>query len=133
MSKNNIEETDNGAVDETATPETLEVTEGDEEQGVEENPEQSYNEEDQAKVLIAQMPILYLSRQYKVGDELPASDADMVQAWISANSAVWMNVSEGTHKAIPVTAEPGLTGVSPASETEDNLVGKVPRTNTRKR
>ena len=41
------------------------------------------------KVLTALRPILYLARQYKVGESLPANDAEMVEAWIAAGSAEW--------------------------------------------
>lgn len=41
------------------------------------------------KVLTALRPILYLARQYKVGESLPANDAKMVEAWIAAGSAEW--------------------------------------------
>ena len=41
--------------------------------------------------LIAAYPILYRSRQYWVGEELPADDAGMVQAWIEAGTAAWVD------------------------------------------
>ena len=37
--------------------------------------------------IIAIHPILYLSKQYKVGDELPANDHEMVEAWLKAKTA----------------------------------------------
>jgi hypothetical protein len=37
--------------------------------------------------IIATHPILYLSKQYKVGDELPANDHEMVEAWLKAKTA----------------------------------------------
>ena len=36
--------------------------------------------------LIATYPILYLSKQYEVGDELPANDPKMVEAWLEAKT-----------------------------------------------
>ena len=39
--------------------------------------------------LIAKYPILYLSKQYEVGEELIANDPDMVKAWIDAETAEW--------------------------------------------
>lgn len=84
--------------------------------------------------LIAIKPILYLSRQYKVGDELPVSDANMVQAWLDAKSAVYASgEAKKASTAKPVTAEPGLPGKAAASETGEDLVGKVPKTNARKK
>ena len=85
--------------------------------------------------LIAVNPILYLSRQYKVGDEIPASDPVMVQAWLEAGSAVWESGEAPKKKpaANPVTADPGLPGEAAASESKDNLVGKVPKTSARKK
>lgn len=86
-------------------------------------------------MLIARMSVLYLSRLYKVGDELPTSDPVMVQAWLEAGSAVWESGEAPAKKptAKPVTAEPGLPGKAEASETDDNLVGKVPKTSARKK
>ena len=85
--------------------------------------------------LIARMSVLYLSRLYKVGDELPTSDPVMVQACLEAGSAVWESGEAPAKKptAKPVTAEPGLPGKAEASETDDNLVGKVPKTSARKK
>ena len=62
--------------------------------------------------LIARVSVLYLSRLYKVGDELPTSDPVMVQAWLEAGSAVWESGEAPAKKptAKPVTAEPGLPG-----------------------
>lgn len=83
--------------------------------------------------LIAIYPILYRSTQYKVGQSLPADDERMVQAWIGAGTAKWMDDSETKEptKAKPVTAEPGLPGESKNGESSENLVGKVPKTPTR--
>lgn len=47
--------------------------------------------EEQAAVLMAVYPILYLSKQYRVGDILPAGDPEMVDAWLEAGTAAWMN------------------------------------------
>ena len=82
--------------------------------------------------LIAVHPILYRSRQYWVGQELPADDAGMVQAWIEAGTAAWVGPdTPKPPKAKPAAAEPGLTGESPNGETDENLVGKVPKTPAR--
>lgn len=82
--------------------------------------------------LIAAYPILYRSRQYWVGEELPADDAGMVQAWIEAGTAAWVDPdTQKPPKAKPAAAEAGLAGESPNGETDENLVGKVPKTPTR--
>ena len=39
--------------------------------------------------LIALYPILYHSTQYKVGEELPANNPEMLEAWIKAGTAGW--------------------------------------------
>lgn len=91
--------------------------------------------DDAGKLLIARKPILYLARQYKVGEIIPANDAAMVEAWLDAGSAVWMAVPEKVPKAKPVTAEPGLGGIAAAAaeSDSDDLVGRVPKTKSRKK
>ena len=66
--------------------ETLESGEGAEQdtETVEDAPEKPL-----PKVLTALRPILYLARQYKVGDSLPVNNTEMVEAWIGAGSAEW--------------------------------------------
>ena len=82
--------------------------------------------------LIAVHPILYRSRQYWVGQELPADDAGMVQAWVNVGTAAWVDSdAQKPTKAKPASAEPGLAGESPNGETDENLVGKVPKTPAR--
>lgn len=88
------------------------------------------------KKLIAKSYILYNSTNYKPGDELPANNAAMVEAWLSAGTAVWSAKEENTVvKARSVTAESGLFGTAVSSEAEDgeNLVGRVPKTAARKK
>lgn len=87
------------------------------------------------QILTAVYPILYLSHQYRVGEELPANDPEMVKAWVAAGTAVWMPAMVPATKAKPRTAEPGLPGQVASSESEDgdNLAGKVPKTGARKR
>ena len=90
-------------------------------------------------ILKAICPILLANTQYKPGDDLPASDTALVEAWIEAGTAEWTEeepVKEVKVKAIPVTAEPGRTGKATGGESDENgedLVGKVPKTSTRKR
>lgn len=81
--------------------------------------------------LVAIYPILYRSHQYEIGDNLPADDAEMVQAWLDAKTAAWKKEEEPKVKARPVTAEAGLAGQSPNGETSDNVVGRVPKTPAR--
>lgn len=44
--------------------------------------------------LIAIYPILYESRQYKVGEQLPANNHEMTEAWINAGTAKWDGLDE---------------------------------------
>ena len=88
--------------------------------------------------LTARQSILFESKMYAPGDELPTKNAAMVDAWLAAGTAVWID-DEKTEapkaKARPRTAEPGQPGVAVSSESEDgeNLVGKVPKTASRKK
>ena len=98
--------------------------------------------------LIAKHPILYLTGQYAIGDELPANDPLMVEAWLVAKTAAW-EAEPGDEEfedaeapaeeitevasATSVTAQPGLPGVAVNGETEENLVGRIPKTIGRSR
>ncbi|WP_167955119.1 hypothetical protein [Anaerosporobacter faecicola] len=70
-----------------------EITEVKEEQVQEEKPrrEEDNQEEEKEKIkkLYATYPILFESHQYKVGDQLPTTNMEMVNAWIEAEAAVW--------------------------------------------
>lgn len=46
------------------------------------------------KKLIAKRPILYGSRMYEAGDTLPASDERMVDAWLAAESAEFIDTEK---------------------------------------
>lgn len=85
--------------------------------------------------LTAQQSILFESKMYAPGEELPTKDAGMVEAWLAAKTAVWIDdeQTKASVQARPATAEPGQPGVSVSSESEngDDLVGKVPKTNRR--
>lgn len=86
--------------------------------------------------LIARTTILHDGKLYAIGDELPANNPQMVEAWSSAGTAVWKDDEEVKPvpvKAVARTAEPGLPGTAAASESEDgdDLVGKVPKTAAR--
>lgn len=86
-------------------------------------------------VLKAVYPILYHSHQYKVGDELPTNNPEMVSAWLEAGTAEYFPSDEDAVKAVkatPVTAEAGLPGETVSSESDgEDLVGKVPKTPAR--
>lgn len=86
------------------------------------------------KKLTAQMDILFESKIYAPGEELPTKDEGMVDAWLAAKTAVWIDDEEKkAPEARPRTAEPGLPGAAVSSEAEDgvNLVGRVPKTKAR--
>lgn len=87
--------------------------------------------------LIAKVPILFESKIYGIGEKLPTKNPQIVDAWLSAGTAVWKNDEEikATVKARPATAEAGLAGKALVSESEtgEDLVGKVPKTAARKR
>lgn len=78
--------------------------------------------------LRARLPILYQSRQYRVGDALPANNERLVAAWLESGAAVWLDDEAVTvaPKAKAVTAEAGLPGKSSDGDPEA-LVGKVPK------
>lgn len=85
-------------------------------------------------ILVAVSPILYQSRQYLPGDKLP-ENSDMTDAWIRAGSAVLKE--EGSRpalvKAKPAAALAGLAGDAVNSDSHENLVGRVPITEKRRR
>jgi len=98
--------------------------------------------------LIAKYPILYLSKQYDIGEELVANNPEMVKAWLDAGTAEWVedeeSVSDGAKDekseeelppatATPVVAEAGLAGDAVGAGTDENLVGKIPKTPARSR
>lgn len=94
------------------------------------------SEQEEEQVLLAQTYILYNSHQYKPGDELPASDAGMLEAWLEAGTAAWVTVSEEcVGKAVPASAIAGVCGEAVSSDSDDgeNLVGRVPNNAVRKR
>lgn len=114
------------------------------------------------KKLIAQTSILFESKMYAPGEELPTKNPEMVEAWLKAETAVWKasedpKADEGQAtdemtktdevqpadeemerppvKAEPKTAETGVFGTAEGAETgeAENLVGKVPKTRSRKK
>lgn len=85
--------------------------------------------------LIATCPILYKNKKYITGDELP-QNTDMQEIWMECGSAI---LSEETTekktrtKARSVTAQAGLFGIATNSESEENLIGRVPVTERRRK
>lgn len=77
--------------------------------------------------LTARLPVLYLSRQYRPGDELPATDSALVDAWLESGAAYWADDedTQAAPKARPAAAEAGMPGNSSDADPEA-LVGKVP-------
>ena len=77
------------------------------------------------------------SHLFGIGDELPTTDSDLVQAWVEAGSAVWQDddYTPPTHvKAKLMTAEPGLPGKAVGGDSSgDDLVGKVLRSHTKRK
>lgn len=108
---------------------------GGENQGTGEGAENGDDQEPSPKILTAVYPVLYLSRQYSVGEELPTNDPEIVEAWVAAGTAVWMPDMDPAARAKPRTAEPGIPGQAEYSEAEDrdDLAGKIPKTRARKR
>jgi len=76
--------------------------------------------------LRAKAPVLYASRQYRVGDALPGTDEKLVEAWLESGVAFWdeVDVHEPAPKARPISP-PGKPGKSSDGDP-DALVGKVP-------
>lgn len=87
--------------------------------------------------LIAQQHILFESKIYAPEDEMPTHNQEMVNAWLDAKTAVYVNYEEMkiSAEACSRTAVPGLAGDAPISESEDgdNVVGRVPNTKARKK
>jgi len=85
--------------------------------------------------LVANRLILYRSRLYNPDEELPADDAEMVEAWLQNQSARWASIEpDTTAKATPKTAQTGLFGKVDSGEKDidgDDLVGRVPKTAAR--
>lgn len=82
------------------------------------------NKSNENRILVTVYPILYLSRQYKVGEELPTNNHDMTKAWISSGAAAWITPDKVKKIARISTAEPGLSGTAMPAD-ENCLVGKI--------
>lgn len=81
--------------------------------------------------LIAVYPILYGGKLYKVGDKLPTHDADTVNDWLEAKTAVWKEDSKSYVKTESASAQAGITGTTESNE--EVLPGKVPAKKSRKK
>lgn len=57
------------------------------------------------KKLIAKRAILYGSRMYEAGDTLPASDERMVDAWLAAESAEFIDTEKAPECAVQEMAD----------------------------
>lgn len=77
--------------------------------------------------LRAKAPVLYASRQYRVGDALPGADEQLVAAWLETGVAYWDEVDVHTPapKARPASDQ-GMPGKSSDGDPEAK-VGKVPQ------
>jgi hypothetical protein len=86
--------------------------------------------------LIAVSHILYRNKQYYPGDELPIG-TDMQEVWIDCGSATFEDSDETVEKKVTkarrVMAQSGLTGTAVNSESDENLIGRVPVTEGRRR
>lgn len=85
---------------------------------------------------IAVKPILWKNRQYQPGDQLPETIQAFV--WVDCGSAkivedIENNEEIKTVKARRKSAPSGLSGTAVNSESEENLTGKIPETEKRKR
>lgn len=97
------------------------------------------NSVDNLKILVAQA-FIQTDRgftQYHPGDILPSDSTD-ADAWVEAGSAVWMDAEEYLTaewtEAVRATAPVGMPGMAVGGEmAEDNLVGRVPITEQRRR
>lgn len=82
------------------------------------------------KQLIAVTPVLFESRNYEPGDELPTHNAGLVEIWTGNGAAVWKDAGETPGRAVKakaMTAPAGLPGDAyPSAGAEQDLVGKPP-------
>lgn len=74
---------------EVKVEQVLEEQPTEQEEGPEMQTEEQPEQEEKPKKLYAIYPILFESHQYKVGEQLPTTDMEMVEAWIEAEAAIW--------------------------------------------
>lgn len=88
-------------------------------------------------ILIAQAEILYGNRKYQPGEILPA-DTLLEEAWLISGAAYPLEDLEKTD-SVPkkrgkrVAARSGLAGTAIPGAGEENLVGRIPEEERRKR
>jgi hypothetical protein len=87
-------------------------------------------------ILKATRPVLLCNTQYRAGDTLPADNELMVEAWLEAGSAAWVDdeepVPEKPAKAKPASATAGMPGLSSDGDP-DALIGRVPTRGRKKK
>lgn len=84
-------------------------------------------EEGEKKELIAVLPVLFESGQYKPGDVLPTHNAEMVKAWVEYGAAIWKKEEKEVYvKTMSVTAPAGMPAISAPEMSEDDMTGKIP-------
>ena len=84
-----IKETVETGEKETVETEEKETVETEEKETVEEVKPKEDGEKKKIKVLRAITYILYNGRMYGPQEELPVDDAEMIEAWTDAGTAVW--------------------------------------------
>jgi len=84
--------------------------------------------------LVALRTILYGQTEYRAGELLP-SDAPDAETWVECGSAKWREEPPAEQPtAKQASATPGLPGLAVGGEqTGDDLVGRVPPSEKRKR
>lgn len=87
--------------------------------------------------LIAKAPILFESKLYEVGSELPTNNPQIVDAWLEAKTAVWIG-DVPVENSVKVRQEANESGLAEKaliseSETGEDLAGKVPKVTARTR
>lgn len=88
--------------------------------------DQEFPNEEEERTLIAILPILFESHQYKPGDDLPTHNFEMTDAWIKNHAAKWKEKGLKTEvRAKPAAAVAGMSGRAVPSGEED-LAGRMP-------
>ena len=64
------------------------------------------NNSGEGKTLVATYPILFRAHLYKVGEKLPTNDTTMLNAWLEAGSAKWVDDVEPEKEAPAPKAKP---------------------------
>lgn len=75
-------------------------------------------------ILTAKRPILYRSKQYKIGEQLPADNKAMVDAWLEADSAEWKDEAKDAPAKIEPEAKAPKAKESEVEEPKAKTVAK---------